>query len=133
MANFEKRSAAELADVDDWSSAWEECKEKGTKWGGRGFGGRATGRCTVQTRDVVLEGVTLSYLSKNLLDRTTLRLLRGRRYGLIGMNGVGKSTLMRRIATGTLPGFLSFSSPFLPGLNSTFMFFYSQGFVDCAL
>lgn len=125
MSSFERKQADELAQVDDWSSAWEECKALGLKWGGRGRGGRAAGRQTVQTRDVVVEGVplmmciyfgltkiytassgcTLSYLGSNLLERTTLRLLCGRRYGLIGRNGVGKSTLMRRISTGTLPGF----------------------------
>lgn len=86
-------------------TSWEECKKLGLKWGGRGRGGRAAGRMTVQTRDVVVEGVTMTYLGNNLLERTTLRLLHGRRYGLIGRNGVGKSTLMGRIATGTLPGF----------------------------
>lgn len=105
MASFELKQAAELAEVDDWSSAWEDCKRLGIKWGGRGRGGRAAGRMTLQSRDVVIEGCTLSYLSNNLLDRTTLRLLHGHRYGLIGRNGVGKSTLLRRIATGTLPGF----------------------------
>ena len=38
-------------------------------------------------------------------DRTTLRLLQGHVYGLIGRNGVGKSTLLRKIHSGTLPGF----------------------------
>lgn len=102
---FEEQKVDELADVDDWSNAWDECKRLGKKWGGRGFGGRATNRQTIQTKDVVVEGCTLSYLKNNLLDRTTLRLLDGRIYGLIGKNGVGKSTLMQRIATGTLPGF----------------------------
>jgi hypothetical protein len=88
--DFEEQKVDELADVDDWSNAWEECKRLGKKWGGRGFGGRATNRCTVQTKDVVIEGCTLSYLKNNLLDRTTLRLLDGRVYGLIGRNGVGK-------------------------------------------
>lgn len=72
------------------ASAWQECKELGLKWGGRGMGGRATGRMTVQTKDVVVEGCTMAYLGTNLLERTTLRLLQGRRYGLIGRNGVGK-------------------------------------------
>jgi hypothetical protein len=57
MASFELKQAAELAEVDDWSSAWEECKKLGIKWGGRGRGGRATNRCTVQTQDVVVEGI----------------------------------------------------------------------------
>ncbi len=44
-------------------------------------------------------------MGNNLLNRTTLRLIQGHKYGLIGRNGVGKTTLMSRIATGTLPGF----------------------------
>lgn len=31
------------------------------------MGGRATGRMTMQTRDVVVEGLTLAYLGMNLL------------------------------------------------------------------
>jgi hypothetical protein len=31
------------------------------------MGGRATGRMTLQTRDVVVEGLTLAYLGMNLL------------------------------------------------------------------
>jgi ATPase subunit of ABC transporter with duplicated ATPase domains len=34
----------------------------------------------------------------------SLKLVSGHRYGLIGENGVGKSTLLRRIAKQTLPG-----------------------------
>ena len=32
----------------------------------------------------------MAYLGTNLLERTTVRLLAKRRYGLIGRNGVGK-------------------------------------------
>jgi hypothetical protein len=46
----------------DWSSAWEECKKLGLKWGGRGRGGRATNRQTMQPRDVFVEGSTYYYL-----------------------------------------------------------------------
>jgi ATP-binding cassette subfamily F protein 3 len=105
MTSFEEQRVAALAENDDWQSSWERCKQLGLKWGGRGMGGRATGRCTVQTRDVVVEGCTMSYFGNNLLNRTTLRLLNGRVYGLIGRNGVGKTTLFQRIYTGTLPGF----------------------------
>lgn len=102
---FDKKKVEELHELDDWGSAWEECKRLGKKWGGRGAGGRATNRQTIQTQDVSVEGVTLIYLGNNLLDRTTVRFLQGHKYGLIGRNGVGKSTLMSRINTGTLPGF----------------------------
>lgn len=49
-------------------------------------------------------GVTLAYQGTELLERTTLRLGHGRRYGLVGANGVGKTTLLRRIAAGAVPG-----------------------------
>lgn len=79
------------------ASAWQDCKELGIKWGGRGAGGRAAGRMTVQSYDVVVEGCTMAYLGTNLLDRTTLRLLQGKKYGLIGRNGVGKRYLLRSL------------------------------------
>ncbi|VBB78765.1 Elongation factor 3 (EF-3) [Yarrowia lipolytica] len=48
---------------------------------------------------------SLAYGAKILLNRTQLRLKRGRRYGLCGPNGAGKSTLMRAIANGQVEGF----------------------------
>jgi ATPase subunit of ABC transporter with duplicated ATPase domains len=63
----------------------------------------------------------------DILERSTLRLLHGHRYGLVGRNGVGRSylaylrrteagiilnahlsgktTLLKRIARGSVPGF----------------------------
>eukprot|EP00903_Cladosiphon_okamuranus_P015062 g13935.t1 len=94
----------ELADMDDWGSAWQDAKDKGESWGGRGKGGRGVKRNTWQPKDVYVEGVTLAYQGTELLERTTLRLGNGRRYGLVGANGVGKTTLLRRIAAGAVPG-----------------------------
>jgi elongation factor 3 len=48
---------------------------------------------------------SLAYGAKILLNNATMRLIRGRRYGLCGPNGVGKSTLMRAIANGQVDGF----------------------------
>jgi elongation factor 3 len=48
---------------------------------------------------------SLAYGAKILLNRTALRLKRGRRYGLCGANGCGKSTLMRAIANEQVEGF----------------------------
>ncbi|KAI8149488.1 P-loop containing nucleoside triphosphate hydrolase protein [Fennellomyces sp. T-0311] len=48
---------------------------------------------------------SLAYGAKILLNRTALKLKRGRRYGLCGPNGCGKSTLMRAIANEQLEGF----------------------------
>lgn len=99
-----------LDDTDDFASAWQECKDTGRAWGGRGFGGRGVARqyqCASKgfTRDVKIDGVTLAFAGKELLTRTKLSLTAGHRYALLGRNGVGKSTLIRRIASGSLPGF----------------------------
>ena len=47
---------------------------------------------------------SLAYGGKILLHNARLWVKRGRRYGLMGQNGVGKTTLMRNIANGSLDG-----------------------------
>ncbi|VEU24174.1 DEKNAAC105425 [Brettanomyces naardenensis] len=54
---------------------------------------------------IVNTDFSLAYGARMLLNKTNLRLVKGRRYGLCGRNGVGKSTLMRAIANGQLEGF----------------------------
>jgi len=46
----------------------------------------------------------LAYGGKILLHGTKLRLCRGRRYALVGQNGVGKTTLMNAISNGKIDG-----------------------------
>lgn len=48
---------------------------------------------------------TLAYGTKVLLHNTRLRLLKGKKYGLVGQNDCGKTTLMRAIADGSIEGF----------------------------
>ncbi|KAH1711272.1 translational elongation factor EF-1 alpha [Aspergillus fumigatus] len=48
---------------------------------------------------------SLAYGAKILLNQTSLRLKRGQRYGLLGPNGTGKTTLMRAINNEQLEGF----------------------------
>jgi len=53
----------------------------------------------VDVRDITL---TIGDDNRTLLDGGDLKLFYGHRYGLVGDNGVGKSTLMHRIARGLL-------------------------------
>ncbi|QPG73213.1 translational elongation factor EF-1 alpha [Brettanomyces nanus] len=48
---------------------------------------------------------SLAYGARILLNKTQLRLKRGRRYGLCGPNGAGKSTLLKALANGQVEGF----------------------------
>eukprot|EP00960_Hanusia_phi_P063831 765591-Hanusia_phi.AAC.1 len=50
-------------------------------------------------------GVILAYAGKTLLKPTNLQLLRNHRYGVVGNNGVGKTTLLNRIASREVSNF----------------------------
>lgn len=47
----------------------------------------------------------MAYGALLLLSHTTLRLIRGRRYGILGTNGSGKSTLLRQLRDGKVENF----------------------------
>jgi ATP-binding cassette, subfamily F, member 3 len=51
-------------------------------------------------RCVDLKDLTLAVADRVLLDQAELRLFENGRYGVVGANGCGKTTLMRRIAAG---------------------------------
>jgi len=57
-------------------------------------------------RDIHVQGFRLlTPNNEELLSDADLRLIDGRRYGLIGRNGVGKSTLLRMISAYQIKGF----------------------------
>ncbi|CAI5730704.1 unnamed protein product [Hyaloperonospora brassicae] len=72
----------------------------------RAAGGGLGEECAKSTdpNDVCDLDFSLAYGGKILLRNARLRLTRGHRYGLIGKNGVGKTTLMRNLATGAIEG-----------------------------
>lgn len=47
--------------------------------------------------DIHLTAITLIAGGKALLEKATLRLARGRKYGLVGRNGIGKTTLINAL------------------------------------
>lgn len=111
VARLNMRSAQELNEMDDYSSAWQQqvknSEDNPVIWGGRGFGGRGVnrGKGIYKGKDAVVNQLTLSYGGgRDLLYETHLVISHGHRYGLMGPNGVGKSTLLKRIASGTVPG-----------------------------
>ena len=57
-------------------------------------------------RDVQISELTLLAPDNAvLLSNTEFRLVAGRRYGLIGRNGIGKTTLLRQLSAYKIPGF----------------------------
>lgn len=51
-----------------------------------------------KVKDVKIENFDISFGGKVILSNATLTLVFGRRYGLVGRNGIGKSTLLRTIS-----------------------------------
>ena len=89
---------------DDHASAWKECKESNKLWGGRGHGGRGI-RITGDNFEAIhLPSVSLSYEGNELLEDSKMDIVKGHRYALLGRNGVGKSTLLKHIEAGNIPG-----------------------------
>ncbi|KAJ1539985.1 hypothetical protein HK405_012185, partial [Cladochytrium tenue] len=64
-----------------------------------------TGVLTSQrdSRDIKVEGFSMMYYSQILITETTLEFNFGRRYGLIGPNGCGKSTFLKALASREIP------------------------------
>ena len=66
----------------------------------------ATPESSVDGEEVLCDTLfSLAYGALLLLSHTTLRLIRGRRYGILGTNGSGKSTLMRQLRDGKVENF----------------------------
>ncbi|TFY62388.1 hypothetical protein EVJ58_g3888 [Rhodofomes roseus] len=56
-----------------------------------------------KSKDIHLPNIDVNFGSNRILSGASLTLAYGRRYGLIGRNGVGKSTLLRHIAMREVP------------------------------
>ncbi|XP_076889186.1 ABC transporter F family member 4-like, partial [Bidens hawaiensis] len=54
-------------------------------------------------KDITLESFSVSASSKELLKNASLKISHGKRYGLVGPNGKGKSTLLKLLAWRKLP------------------------------
>jgi ATP-binding cassette, subfamily F, member 3 len=51
-----------------------------------------------KSKDVKVDSIDVSIAGKRILTDTSLTLAYGRRYGLVGQNGIGKSTLLRALS-----------------------------------
>ena len=53
------------------------------------------------TKDLILENISVTIPGKTLLRDTDIRFVYGRRYGIIGKNGAGKTTLLKSLVNKT--------------------------------
>ncbi|KAK9761288.1 hypothetical protein K7432_013923 [Basidiobolus ranarum] len=87
-----------------------------------------------QSKDVDLPGVTITVNSNDLLTDARLLLKFGTHYGLIGRNGIGKSTLLKSIGFGKLIGFpKNISTLYIEQLQDTKEQSFDRSVVDTVL
>jgi ATP-binding cassette subfamily F protein 1 len=91
---LEAQAAAKAAALRDDDSAFDVAFERQ---------GDGDGAATLSATDVVVHSLTIRAKGKVLLENTTCTIAAGRRYGLVGPNGMGKSTLLRMIARRQIP------------------------------
>lgn len=56
------------------------------------------------SKDIDIRDLTISIGGKEVIEHAELRLKAGTHYVLVGRNGMGKSTLLRAMAEGRIPG-----------------------------
>ncbi|KZM21385.1 uncharacterized protein EKO05_0010663 [Ascochyta rabiei] len=56
------------------------------------------------SKEILIKDLSVSVANRELLNRTTLHLVESRHYVLVGRNGTGKSTLLKAIGDGLVPG-----------------------------
>lgn len=63
----------------------------------------SSGAAKGKNKDIHLPNIDVSFGSNRILSNAELTMAYGRRYGLVGRNGVGKSTLLRHMALRDVP------------------------------
>ncbi|KLJ13873.1 ATP-binding cassette, subfamily F, member 3 [Blastomyces silverae] len=58
---------------------------------------------SAKSKDVKIDGFDVAISGKRILTDASLTLAYGRRYGLVGQNGIGKSTLLRALSRREVP------------------------------
>ncbi|TVU20794.1 hypothetical protein EJB05_30390, partial [Eragrostis curvula] len=71
--------------------------------GSAAAGADGDGAVDDNVRDIVLDNFSVSARGKELLKNASLKISHGRRYGLVGPNGMGKSTLLKLLAWRQVP------------------------------
>ncbi|KAI0584562.1 Uup ATPase component ABC transporter with duplicated ATPase domain protein [Pyrenophora tritici-repentis] len=56
------------------------------------------------SKEILVKDLSIAVANRELLSHSTLHLVEARHYVLVGRNGTGKSTLLKAIANGLIPG-----------------------------
>ncbi|CAI2349546.1 unnamed protein product [Caenorhabditis sp. 36 PRJEB53466] len=100
LAKAEDRAAAKAeARATDAPAAERKKKKEGPSATASQAPIRDTGARGANSKDIKLESVDISIGTKQLLSCADMTMAFGRRYGLVGRNGIGKTTLLKMISS----------------------------------
>ncbi|KAJ3291318.1 hypothetical protein HDU79_002498 [Rhizoclosmatium sp. JEL0117] len=99
LAHLQSKNGPQATTVDQKKLRKAEMKlaSKREERGNKSDFGEST-----RTKDIRIENFDSHFAGKKILTNADLSMTYGRRYGLVGKNGIGKSTLLRAIAHGEL-------------------------------
>lgn len=90
-----KRREKQLRMMEQWEESRQPCPPPKRRHGERKFR---------KLTDLSVPKFSVSVVGRELLKDTALKIVLGHRYGLIGRNGIGKTTFISALARGDIPG-----------------------------
>ncbi|CAL1543684.1 unnamed protein product [Lymnaea stagnalis] len=93
LGKREQTTIKKVESVPEMASASQQINKRDAKMDAAG---------TNKSYDIKLENIDVSYGDKVLLTGADLHLVFGRRYGFTGRNGLGKTTLLKMLSSGSL-------------------------------
>ncbi|XP_055863987.1 ATP-binding cassette sub-family F member 3-like [Biomphalaria glabrata] len=93
LGKRDQTTLKKVESVPEMASASQQINKRDAKMDASG---------TNKSYDIKLENIDISYGDKVLLTGADLHLVFGRRYGFTGRNGLGKTTLLKMLSSGSL-------------------------------
>eukprot|EP00924_Labyrinthula_sp_SR-Ha-C_P009764 maker-scaffold_22-snap-gene-5.13-mRNA-1 protein AED:0.02 eAED:0.02 QI:22/1/1/1/1/1/2/105/693 len=102
LSNKERRKLKAQQEAAEREIAYKNSALKETKFAVSSTSNKTSKDQFENSIDIDIPEFTISAYGKTLFQDAQLKIVNGRKYGLVGANGRGKSTLLRHIASGDL-------------------------------
>eukprot|EP00656_Telonema_subtile_P005455 TRINITY_DN1247_c0_g6_i2.p1 TRINITY_DN1247_c0_g6~~TRINITY_DN1247_c0_g6_i2.p1 ORF type:complete len:632 (-),score=166.55 TRINITY_DN1247_c0_g6_i2:82-1977(-) len=105
LSNKERREMAKRAAMDEIETQAESAANTTQACDGNQFSYSAANQKDVDdnSKDIVLDNFSINAHGKLLFEDASLKIIHGHRYGLVGPNGQGKTTLLTHLANRVIP------------------------------
>lgn len=102
MSNKERRALKKAQDVAEIQETTEEVTDSIAQFSVTQAGSGEVSALAALSNDIKIDSFSISARGTSLFEDASLSIVAGRHYGLVGPNGMGKTTLLKHIAMGRL-------------------------------